>query len=107
MTRPLLLIITVHPEGVEASTEVVSTMLGRPVEMSCTSIGLPVPDVVWLKDGTPLVPDKRVRVQISGVRSKLTFSKVTLHDWGEYKCVATNILGKHSKTFHLSDGIFP
>ncbi|XP_062514658.1 CUB and sushi domain-containing protein 2-like isoform X2 [Corticium candelabrum] len=94
----------VFPDVVETSADFVTSLLGSPAELSCTSIGLPVPDVVWLLNGKLVVSNKRVRIQVNGMMSTLTISKVTLHDWGKYECVATNLVGKSSKMIHLQDG---
>lgn len=97
--------VTVFPDVVETSADFVTSLLGSPAELSCTSIGLPVPDVVWLLNGKLVVSNKRVRIQVNGMMSTLTISKVTLHDWGKYECVATNLVGKSSKMIHLQDGV--
>ena len=90
----------------KVSTELnINAMLGQPVDFSCTATGLPVPEVVWLRNGKIIIPDNRVRVKVNGVKSKLAIRNVTVGDWGEYTCLASNKLGEDSKTFHLIDGM--
>lgn len=59
----------------------------------------PPAKVTWERHGVPVVsgPD----VQISADGSRLTVPRVSLSDGGEYRCVASNEVGRTSQTFRV------
>ena len=75
------------------------------ISLTCTADGVPLPDIVWLKDGCPLsahiaqsnrflvteavVPGFRVHVP-GAIQSNLTILDSTEKDGGDYMCRATN-----------------
>ena len=75
------------------------------ISLTCTADGVPLPDIVWLKDDCPLsahiaqsnrflvteavVPGFRVHVP-EARQSNLTIVDSTEKDGGEYSCWATN-----------------
>lgn len=66
---------------------------GDEVKLNCIVDGFPVPDVKWYKGQEELD---------FGLNDKsLLFKKVQESDEGFYQCVATNILGSVSQSFHF------
>ncbi|NWX98045.1 CNTN4 protein, partial [Nothoprocta ornata] len=52
----------------------------------CRASGRPKPSYSWLKDGEPLRPQGRIRIE----QGSLTITNVSLADAGMYQCVAEN-----------------
>ena len=60
-------------------------------------IGNPVPEVIWLKNNEPLKPDSRIKISYDGENIELTITNANPEvDSGDYKCIASNIVGKAS-----------
>ncbi|XP_025832493.1 titin isoform X2 [Agrilus planipennis] len=60
-------------------------------------IGNPEPEIVWLRNNEIIVPNTRTNVYFDGENTKLTINDVNSEeDTGNYKCIATNPLGKAS-----------
>uniref|UniRef100_A0A4W6D352 Hemicentin-1 n=1 Tax=Lates calcarifer TaxID=8187 RepID=A0A4W6D352_LATCA len=54
-------------------------------------LGNPVPEIKWLKDGQPLVPDRRHQVLSHGRFLQISGAQVA--DTGRYSCLASNSAG--------------
>ncbi|XP_060095553.1 contactin-4 isoform X1 [Heteronotia binoei] len=52
----------------------------------CKANGRPKPSYSWLKDGEPLIPQKRIQIE----HGTLTITNVNLSDTGMYQCMAEN-----------------
>ena len=78
---------------------------GDSVMFQCRAIGVPLPEVVWLKDGMPLIIGSKYQVN-SGISvnsdglptflSFLTVSSLNPRDAGDYNCRAFNNLSSIS-----------
>lgn len=59
--------------------------------------GNPVPEVEWLFNNNPLQPDERIQQRYDGENIELTIKNANPDiDSGDYKCIASNPLGKTS-----------
>lgn len=59
--------------------------------------GNPVPDITWLRNNKPLQPSERIQPEFDGENLKLTILNADSEtDSGDYKCIASNIVGKAS-----------
>lgn len=59
--------------------------------------GNPVPEVAWLFNNSPLQPDDRIQQRYDGENIELTIKNANPEvDSGDYKCIASNPLGKTS-----------
>lgn len=65
--------------------------------------GLPPPELTWLLDGKPVLPDAshKMLVRETGVHS-LLIDPLTQRDAGTYTCVATNKTGQNSFSLELT-----
>ena len=72
---------------------------GGNITLSCTASGVPLPTIIWLKDGEELVEDARVSYANTTildtpnqgqVLSVLSFFDLQLTDDADYACRATN-----------------
>ena len=73
---------------------------GQNVSINCTADGVPVPTIVWRKDGQLIIPSSRrstssknypgFRSNITGTTSTLTITDLTGSDNGTYSCRALN-----------------
>ena len=73
--------------------------------LQCRALGLPLPEVVWSKDGTPVIPGSKYQVNsgtnrdsdgVLGILSVLTVSELNSRDAGSYSCRAFNNISSTS-----------
>ncbi|XP_053164554.1 myopalladin isoform X2 [Hemicordylus capensis] len=76
---------------------------GRLCRLDCKVSGLPPPDLMWLLNGRPVLPDTthKMLVRETGVHS-LLIDPLTQNDAGIYTCIATNKTGQNSFSLELS-----
>ncbi|XP_047617402.1 myopalladin isoform X1 [Phacochoerus africanus] len=76
---------------------------GRLCRLDCKVSGLPPPELTWLLNGQPVLPDAshKMLVRETGVHS-LLIDPLTQHDAGTYTCVATNKTGQNSFSLELT-----
>ncbi|XP_054995129.1 myopalladin [Sorex araneus] len=76
---------------------------GRLCRLDCKVSGLPPPDLTWLLNGHPVLPDAshKMLVRETGVHS-LLIDPLTQRDAGTYTCVATNKTGQNSFSLELT-----
>ncbi|XP_035255371.1 myopalladin isoform X2 [Anguilla anguilla] len=76
---------------------------GRVCRLDCKVSGLPSPDLMWLVNGKPILPDfcHRMLVRENGVHS-LLIDPLKQSDAGTYTCIATNKAGQSSFCLELS-----
>ncbi|XP_077206905.1 myopalladin isoform X2 [Paroedura picta] len=76
---------------------------GRLCRLDCKVSGLPPPDLMWLLNGRPVLPDTthKMLVRETGVHS-LLIDPLTQNDAGIYTCLATNKTGQNSFSLELS-----
>ena len=93
--------LSLQPVPVEIVSDPMETthFAGGSTVLSCTASGLPIPTVVWLKDGVQILDDGRVAISNATltetseeglVQSNLTFSDLQLSDDANYACEAMN-----------------
>lgn len=65
----------------------------------CKAIGNPIPEILWFKDGTPVLPSDKINISESGL---LTISDLNKYeDSGLYTCVASSKSGKTTWSAYL------
>ncbi|NWY04574.1 MYPN protein, partial [Nothoprocta ornata] len=76
---------------------------GRLCRLDCKVSGLPTPDLTWLLNGKPVLPDAthKMLVRETGVHS-LLIDPLTQNDAGTYTCLASNKTGQNSFTLELT-----
>ncbi|XP_070608279.1 myopalladin [Erythrolamprus reginae] len=76
---------------------------GRLCRLDCKVSGLPPPDLMWLRNGKPVLPDAthKMLIRENGVHS-LLIDPLRQNDAGIYTCVATNKTGQNSFSLELS-----
>ncbi|NXA47995.1 MYPN protein, partial [Nothocercus julius] len=76
---------------------------GRLCRLDCKVSGLPTPDLTWLLNGKPVLPDAshKMLVRETGVHS-LLIDPLTQNDAGTYTCLAINKTGQNSFTLELT-----
>lgn len=67
---------------------------GNDTVMLCTSNGIPIPAVRWIRDNHPVTVD-------SPASSALNLKSVEIEDGGLYVCVASNLAGNSTTTLDL------
>ncbi|XP_013419361.1 titin-like [Lingula anatina] len=79
----------------------VDAVEGEKAKFECRVMGDPEPDVQWFKDGQPLQPGRKYKMEKVRGSTTLTISDVTKADAGEYTCTAANPGGKVSSAAML------
>ncbi|GCB60798.1 hypothetical protein scyTo_0014226, partial [Scyliorhinus torazame] len=76
---------------------------GQICRLDCKVSGLPNPDLFWLLNGKPILPDvsHKILVRENGIHS-LLIDHLTGGDAGTYTCIATNKAGQSSFSLELS-----
>ena len=92
------------PVIVDSATSA-NTFVGSELFVQCQIGGLPKPDVMWFKDGSPLV-DKSPTLRIITLGTDQDISRVEVDsaqqtNAGIYTCTATNAAGSASMVFML------
>uniref|UniRef100_A0A8B9BNN6 Hemicentin 1 n=1 Tax=Anser brachyrhynchus TaxID=132585 RepID=A0A8B9BNN6_9AVES len=73
-----------HINGSDQPEEL-SVIVDNPLELLCTSTGIPVPKISWMKDGRPLLQNDNVHV--------------LREDTGRYTCLASSPAGDDDKEY--------
>ncbi|XP_063057327.1 hemicentin-1 isoform X2 [Engraulis encrasicolus] len=89
----------------EGTVEDVKVKDRQNVTLACEVTGNPVPEITWLKDGLPLVSDRRHKVMSHGRFLQIISAQVS--DTGRYSCLATNSAGDRSRHFNLNVLVSP
>ena len=76
--------ITAHPQNK-------TRIEGDNVTLSCDVDGNPVPTISWTRGGSPV--DTSARISFTADEKQLTITNVSRTDSGEYRCVASNMVG--------------
>jgi titin len=67
--------------------------IGEHVELRCTFIGTPAPQVAWLKNGEVIGSSQRMVISKSETDASLVFNSIQSMDEGEYSCKISNPRG--------------
>ena len=87
---------TIDKDNFEKYTGVIR---GRTTVLNCPALGLPPPNILWYKDGSPLVLDSRMELMTGGLQLKIV--NTTIEDTGAFKCRAVNPAGEDSVEMDL------
>ncbi|XP_078697272.1 protein amalgam-like [Branchiostoma floridae x Branchiostoma belcheri] len=92
------------PASIISFTDSTSATEADPITLQCVADGNPPPNITWVKDGGRLKSPPRSQPVSKDVRaSSLVLPRVRLNDTGEYKCTASNGIGKsEARTMRLS-----
>jgi len=75
---------------------------GIQMELVCIVHGSPMPEIVWFRDGTRVIPDHRIRAGRIGRKHLLTVDRITAEaDAGTYVCKASNDKGQSMQSFRV------
>ncbi|XP_059509153.1 myopalladin isoform X2 [Stegostoma tigrinum] len=90
------------PHFLQASGDMIAHE-GQICRLDCKVSGLPNPDLMWLLNGKPILPDAthKMLVRENGIHS-LLIEPLTPADAGTYTCIATNKAGQSSFSLELS-----
>ncbi|KAM4861104.1 hemicentin-1 [Thomomys bottae] len=80
---------------------------GNLISLLCESSGIPPPNLIWKKKGSPVLADSGGRVRILSGGRQLQISVAEKSDAGIYTCVASNIAGTANKDYNLHVHIRP
>ena len=78
-----------------------SVIVDRSIAIDCPVTGIPLPDIVWFKDGQQLATNQNDDIRVVSRGQRLEVNNADLGDAGEYKCLAKNAAGFVERDFHL------
>ena len=70
---------------------------GTQLSIECRVSGIPLPTVVWMKDGNTLNTNNQIFIFFTGSTAKIMILSATVDDAGYYTCIASNIAGNVSE----------
>uniref|UniRef100_A0A8C8RXS5 Hemicentin 1 n=1 Tax=Pelusios castaneus TaxID=367368 RepID=A0A8C8RXS5_9SAUR len=79
--------------------EKLTVLLDASINIECTAVGTPPPQINWLKNGLPLSVSSQIRLLSAGQILRYIFTQVS--DVGVYTCVASNRAGVDNKHYNL------
>jgi hypothetical protein len=91
--------ITAKPYIISSSPTQLHQQLGATVQLFCRAKGTPEPEVVWSKNGIPLVNSKRVTIALD--KESVEIRDLQRSDGGIYTCIFTNSMGAVSQRIDL------
>ncbi|XP_077463990.1 hemicentin-1 [Stigmatopora argus] len=96
------------PPGFEGSAaEKIVETINNPVTLACDPTGIPPPSLRWLKNGQPIESSGSLEMHIFSGGSRLQIARSQMSDSGSYTCLASNLLGKAQKNYHLTIQVPP
>ncbi|KFO28580.1 Hemicentin-1 [Fukomys damarensis] len=97
------------PPSIYGSDELVQLIVteGNLITLVCESSGIPPPNLIWKKKGSPVLADSVGRVRMLSGGRQLQISVAKKADAGLYTCVASNVAGTTKKDYNLQVYIRP
>uniref|UniRef100_H0WC62 Hemicentin-1 n=1 Tax=Cavia porcellus TaxID=10141 RepID=H0WC62_CAVPO len=97
------------PPSIYGSEELVQLTVieGNLITLLCESSGIPPPNLIWKKKGSPVLPDSGGEVRMLSGGRQLQISIAKKSDAGLYTCVASNVAGTTKKDYSLQVYIRP
>ncbi|CAF1063059.1 unnamed protein product [Didymodactylos carnosus] len=80
----------------ETTYSKIASEIGQSVKLICSVKGQPTPSIFWKHNGKTLNCEENTNDYC-----KLSLNYVTTKDFGDYKCIAENLLGKEEWTYTL------
>uniref|UniRef100_A0A8C3YS46 Hemicentin-1 n=1 Tax=Catagonus wagneri TaxID=51154 RepID=A0A8C3YS46_9CETA len=97
------------PPSIYGSDELaqLTVIEGHLISLLCESSGIPPPNLIWKKKGSPVLADSAGRVRTLSGGRQLQISIAEKSDAGLYTCVASNVAGTTKKDYNLQVYIRP
>ncbi|XP_064450302.1 hemicentin-1 isoform X2 [Mirounga angustirostris] len=97
------------PPNIYGSDELaqLTVIEGNLISLLCESSGIPPPNLIWKKKGSPVLADSAGRVRTLSGGRQLQISVAEKSDAGLYTCVASNVAGTAKKDYSLQVYIRP
>ncbi|XP_012591877.2 hemicentin-1 [Microcebus murinus] len=97
------------PPNIYGSDELaqLTVIEGNLISLLCESSGIPPPNLIWKKKGSPVLTDSVGRVRILSGGRQLQISVAEKSDASLYTCVASNVAGTAKKDYNLQVYIRP
>jgi hemicentin len=77
-------------------------IINKTVVINCPAGGIPLPEIVWQKNGENLDPVLHPNIQVMSGGRQLRITSAAISDSGRYRCIATNKAGNDNLDFQLS-----
>ncbi|KFM73053.1 Hemicentin-1, partial [Stegodyphus mimosarum] len=88
-----------EPPTIKDIAPLIKTQVGNKIALECSAVGVPPPEISWLKENSVLLFDDS-ESSIFG-KNELYFDNVKLQHSGNYSCIAVNEAGVDRKDFVL------
>ncbi|KAG1929316.1 matrix-remodeling-associated protein 5 [Pimephales promelas] len=104
-----LVVQTQPPKIMSSRARDVSVFLGNPVSLDCIALGKPEAQISWILPDRTFVRDigtldRRISLLPNGT---LSIHSANLSNKGDYKCIASNVAGADTLTYHIRVAALP
>ncbi|XP_077091864.1 matrix-remodeling-associated protein 5 [Siphateles boraxobius] len=104
-----LVVQTQHPKIMSSRARDVSVFLGNPVSLDCIALGKPEAQISWILPDRTFVRDigtldQRISLLPNGT---LSIHSANFSSKGDYKCIASNVAGADTLTYHIRVAALP
>uniref|UniRef100_A0A3B3BIE7 Hemicentin 1 n=1 Tax=Oryzias melastigma TaxID=30732 RepID=A0A3B3BIE7_ORYME len=96
----LLYSLQVFPPTISSRGGTVAVVVNEAAKLDCEASGVPLPSLMWLKDGSP-VTSVAHGTQVLSAGRVLSLSSAQISDTGTYTCVAINPGGEQQREYEL------
>ncbi|CAM9592142.1 unnamed protein product [Lampetra fluviatilis] len=95
------------PPSIEGAGQVeeLSVVLDGSLSMECVAVGVPPPQITWMKNGLPLPLSAHVRLLSGGQTLRIVRAQVA--DAGTFSCIVSNRAGVADKHYNLEVHVPP
>ncbi|XP_053380218.1 hemicentin-1-like [Mercenaria mercenaria] len=81
--------------------------LGNSVVLNCPVVGVPQPNIVWMKAGQPIDYDSHRHITVQADGQRLSIERARLTDADVYTCIAANQAGSVEQDYELDVWVPP
>ncbi|XP_067312739.1 matrix-remodeling-associated protein 5 [Pseudorasbora parva] len=104
-----LVVQTQPPKIINSRARDVSVFLGNPVSLDCIALGKPEAQISWILPDRTFVRDigsldRRISLFPNGT---LSIHSANFSNKGDYKCIASNVAGADTFTYHIRVAALP
>ncbi|KAM9324527.1 hemicentin-1 [Gastrophryne carolinensis] len=86
---------------IKPEQSMLTVLMHKPISLQCVAIGIPNPQITWLKNGKPFNVIKG-NIAMESFGRILHFKMALLEDAGTYTCVATNSAGEATQEIRIN-----
>ncbi|KAL0829600.1 hypothetical protein ABMA28_003107 [Loxostege sticticalis] len=94
--------VMVPPPVPKESAKIVTTRVGKPLNLTCPAEGRPLPAAMWLRHPYTEIGDATPRVTLVNDNFSMIIANTEVTDSGKYSCIMTNKVGTTEVVFDVT-----